>query len=427
MDPIEILTIAIFILAYVLMIRFYKHKVVVIWSSVVLLLIFGAISFESALDSIDWNVIGIYIGMMFIAEALVASSLPEFISIWFTNKTNSAVWTMIFVSLLSGVLSIFLENVSVVLIMAPIVFAVANKLRISPVKLMIGVAVSSNLQGVALLIGDPPSILLANFIGMNFNDFFFFHGKASLFFAVQLGMLASLGVLYLFFRRFPRKTIEELRGVSVKSFFPLFLLVMLIVSLAYVSLKGESDILPLGGVTMFYGSIALFWLMNEKKKIEKKIINTIFEFDWYTAFFIIAVFIIVRSLVASGAISDLAAFVVSLIGHSMALSFIVIVLVSILISAFVDNIPYLVAMLPLIQQIGNQLGSVPYVLYFGLLIGASVGGNITPIGATANIVAVGLLKSKGYETSFWDFVRIGLPFTLVAVSVSAGFIWLMFG
>ena len=84
-------------------------------------------------------------------------------------------------------------------------------------------------------------------------------------------------------------------------------------------------------------------------------------------------------------------------------------------------------MLPLIQQIGNHMGTTPYVLYFGLLIGASVGGNITPIGATANIAAVGLLKSKGYETSFWDFVKIGLPFTLVAVLVSTGFIWLMFG
>ncbi|HII71152.1 TPA: TRAP transporter large permease subunit [Candidatus Woesearchaeota archaeon] len=421
------MTIIIFVAAYALMVRFYKYKVWVIWGSVVLLLLVGAVTLRQALDSINWNVIGIYVGMLFIAEALIASDVPDYVSTWVANKFRSALWTMLMLCLLSGLLSTFLENVAVVLIMAPIAFSIAKKLEISPIPMVIGIAISSNLQGVALLIGDPPSILLANFLGMDFNDFFLFNGRPGLFFAVQLGMFASLAVLYFFFRRYHWRVTEELRGVRIKSIIPLSILVLLIVTLVYVSTNHHDHLLPLGGVTMFFGALALLWLMKFKRQANRRIVNTVFEQDWYTAFFIVAVFILVESLVQTGVIIDIAKASVSLLGTSVALSFVFIVTLSVILSAFVDNIPYLVTMLPLIQSIGSEWGTTPYVLYFGLLIGASVGGNITPIGASANIAAVGLLKNKGYETSFWEFVKMGLPFTIVAVLVSAGFIWFIFG
>ncbi len=427
MSTIELLTILVFITAYVLMVKFYRHKVWVIWGSAILLILVGALSLREAIGSINWNVIGIYVGMLFIAESLIVSEVADSIAVWLANRIRSALWTMLALCLFTGILSMFLENVAVVLIMAPIAFALANKLEISPVTMIIGIAMSSNLQGVALLIGDPPSILLANWLGMDFNDFFLFNSKPGLFFAVQLGMVAGLGVLYLFFRRFHWRVTEDLRGIKIKSFVPLIILVALVITLINVSVNSNVDYLPLGGVTMFFGALALFWLMREKRKTEKKIVNTVFEQDWYTAFFIIAVFIVIEAMIRTGVIKDVAGLAVSLMGTSMALSFLFIVVISIIISAFVDNIPYLVAMLPLIEQIGNHMGTTPYVLYFGLLIGASVGGNITPIGATANIAAIGMLKSKGYETSFWDFMKIGLPFTLAAVTISAGFIWLIFG
>ncbi|MFC1723217.1 SLC13 family permease [Nanoarchaeota archaeon] len=427
MTAIEVITILIFLAAYILMVHFYKRKVWVVWGAVTLLFIFGAITLESAITSIRWDVLGIYIGMMFIAEALMASNLPDYLAAYVANKTRSAIWTMLLVCIMSGFLSVFLENVAVVLIMAPIVFSISQKLDMSPVPLMIGTAISSNLQGVAMYIGDPPSMLLASFLKMDFNDFFMFQGKPALFFAVQLGMLASLAVLYFIFRKYSWRVIEELRKSKIKSHIPMAILLGLVIALMYVSINGMQHVLPLGGVTMFFGAIALFWLTKEKHRYRKKIVNTIFELDWNTAFFIIAIFIVVQSLVDTGVMRDIALLAVSLIGTSMALAFLVVVVFSILISAFVDNVPYIVAMLPLIQQMGNELQVTPYVLYFGLLIGASVGGNITPIGATANIAAVGLLKARGHETTFWQFVKIGLPFTIVSVAVSAGFIWLVFG
>jgi Na+/H+ antiporter NhaD/arsenite permease-like protein len=160
---------------------------------------------------------------------------------------------------------------------------------------------------------------------------------------------------------------------------------------------------------------------------EKSLFNKIWNMDWSTALFIIAVFMLVDSLTQTGAIGDLAGMIAGFTGTSMLTAFIVIVVLSVVLSAFVDNVPFIVAMLPVTQLVAEHVGGSPFVLYFGLLIGASVGGNITPIGATANIVGVGMLKHKGYNTSFWDFVKIGLPFTIVATVFSAGFIWLMFG
>ncbi|MBW2971422.1 hypothetical protein KY359_00145, partial [Candidatus Woesearchaeota archaeon] len=175
------------------------------------------------------------------------------------------------------------------------------------------------------------------------------------------------------------------------------------------------------------GFMCLLWLIREERKREKHLLHTIMRFDWGTAFFIIAVFIMVDALTQTGVIADIAKGIYSITGTNVLFTFITLVVLSMAMSAFVDNVPYIVAMLPVTQLIAEQAVVSPFVLYFGLLIGASVGGNITPVGASANIVGVGLLKNRGYQTTFWQFVRIGLPFSVLAVLVSAGYIWLMYG
>ena len=428
MEPItlEIITAAVFIITYAFIVKFYKKKAWVIWAGVLVMLLLGSVTLDSAWFSINWNVIGIYVGMLFIAEALVHSKMPDFLAVWLVNRSKKVWIAMLFVCALTGILSIFIENVACVLIIAPIAFSIAKRIRESPVPMIIGCAISSNLQGVATLIGDPPSMLLAAHANLTFNDFFFFQGKPNLFFAVQIGMIASLVVLYFFFRHYKHPT-KEFREVKIKSFFPSAILGGMIVALALGSLSADGIPYTPGLICIVFGLACLVWLLKEHLNNEKGVVRAVQRMDWATALFIIAVFIMVESLIRTGVIRDIAGGIFSVTGSNVFFAFVALVLISMVMSAFIDNVPYVVAMLPVTQLIAEQAAVSPYVLYFGLLIGASVGGNITPVGASANIVGVGLLRNKGYETTFWQFMRIGLPFTFFAVLASAGYIWLMYG
>ncbi|MBU2561753.1 MAG: TRAP transporter large permease subunit [Nanoarchaeota archaeon] len=428
MDPhtLELMTAIIFVITYAFIVKFYQKKVWVIWGGVILVLLLGSVSTSSAYSSINWDVIGIYVGMLFIAEALIHSKMPDYLAIWLVNRSKRVWVAMLFVCALTGILSIVIENVACVLIVAPIAFAIAKRIRVSPVPMIIGCAISSNLQGVATLIGDPPSMLLAGHAGLTFNDFFFFQGKPNLFFAVQLGMIASLFVLYFFFRHFRHQT-HEFREVKIKSMFPTIVLFAMIAALALTSSFRNGIKYSAGATCMFFGVACLLWLINEGRKNEKHLLHTIMRFDWGTVFFIIAVFIMVDALTRTGVIADIAKGIYSITGTNVLFTFVTLVVLSMAMSAFIDNVPYIVAMLPVTQIIAENAAVSPFVLYFGLLIGASVGGNITPVGASANIVGVGLLKNRGYQTTFWEFVKMGLPFSVFSVLVSAGYIWLMYG
>jgi Na+/H+ antiporter NhaD/arsenite permease-like protein len=239
-------------------------------------------------------------------------------------------------------------------------------------------------------------------------------------------MIASLVVLYFFFRHYKHPT-HEFKEVYVNSFFPSIMLLLMIIALAVGSLIADGIPYTPGLICVLFGLASFLWLLSKHMKHKKNVIRAVLKMDWATAVFIIAVFIMVESLIRTGVIGDIAKGIYSVTGSNVLFAFIVLIIISVVMSAFVDNVPYVVAMLPVTQLIAEQAAVSPYVLYFGLLIGASVGGNITPVGAAANIVGVGLLKNKGYETTFWQFVKIGLPFTLFAVLVSAGFVWLMYG
>ena len=204
------------------------------------------------------------------------------------------------------------------------------------------------------------------------------------------------------------------------------MLVTLIAALVTASNVKKNGSL-LGVLCLFFGVVCLLWLLREHKKSEKKLWHSVRDMDWATALFIIAVFIIVQSLTSTGLVRDIASFIGTISGTSLLGTFLLIVSLSVMLSAFIDNVPYMVAMLPVTQIVAENLSVSPYVYYFGLLVGVSVGGNITPIGASANIVGVGLLKNRGYHTTFWEFVNIGLPFTLASVFVSCAFLWIVHG
>jgi len=416
---VKIISLLIFIAAYLLFVFLPKKRTHVAVCGAVVLILSGTLSFKEAFYSINWNVMGIFVGTLIIADIFMESRVPAYIAEIIVDSAKNTAWAILFICILTGFISAFVENVATVLIVAPIALALAKKLNINPIKMMIGIAVSSNLQGTATLIGDPPSMLLGGFAKMNFGDFFFYKGRPSIFFAVELGAFVSFWVLYLIFKKHKEK-MRLLAVEKVRSWIPTGFLVALIFSLAISSFFDTGFSYMAGIICMVFGIISILW---EKFINKDSVLEGLKSLDWETTFFLMGIFILVGSITLTGWTEIIANFLSGLVGKNIFLGYTLIVFISVFLSAFVDNVPFLAAMLPLAISMSDKLQINPSLFLFGLLIGTSLGGNITPIGASANIVACGLLKKEGYEVRFKDFLKIGLPFTLAAVSVAYLFIW----
>jgi len=416
----KLFTSLIFLGVYGFLIFSHKRRSLIAWIGVSVLLLFGILRPLSLLAYIDWNVLGIFWGTLVISELFSRSKAPARIGELILSHTPNVGWAIISLSFFSGLISAFVENVATVLILAPVALEVSRRLKVSPVPFIIGISLSSNLQGSATLVGDPPSMILASAASLKFNDFFFFRGRPNLFFAVELAALSSLLVLYLAFRG-EKRPVEKVSPEKVKSYFPSLLLVGLIITLALSSLLRIEFPYLLGGICVGFGIIGMVW--SAFSKMEK--FSFVYDSDWDTFFFLAGIFSLVGGLNEAGVLHLLANWIGSLASGGLFLTYIILISFSVLISGFVDNVPFFTAMVGVIKALSLSFGFSPYLLLFGTVVATTVGGNITPIGASANIVGVGILRREGYRVSFLDFVKIGLPFSLVATLVGCGFLWLI--
>jgi len=414
----KLFVVAVFLVTYILLMLKRGHPFVVLGSAIGLLLVGRAISPVQAISSINYNVLGVFLGTMILSSLFIFSAVPAYLATKLVDRSKNVGMALLAVCLLAGFISSFVENVATVLIVAPIAFEVAKKLKANPIPFLIGIAVSSNLQGCATMIGDSPSIILALSSGMNFMDFFWMKGKPGITFAVELGAVASFYVLYLLFKKY-KEPVTQIEEVKVKTWFPTWLLTLMMLTLALSSFLKNKPAYTIAFICIIYGIVGLIW--HELK--HKESISLIKDFDWHTFFFLIGIFVLVGSLTYTGVINDIANFIISFTKGNKFLAYTIIVWLSVFLSAFVDNIPYIVAMIPVAKLVALSLGASPELFLFGLLIGTSLGGNITPIGASANVVAVGLLRKNKYHVKFSDFFKIGFPFTIAAVSVAYLFLW----
>lgn len=419
----NLLTLFVFISAYVLFIFLPDRRTLVALGASAVLLAFQAITPWEAFRAVNWNVMGIFVGTLVVADVFMESRAPAYIAEIIVDRAVNAGWAILAICLMTGFISAFVENVATVLIVAPIALSLARKLQMSPVKMLIAIAVSSNLQGAATLIGDPPSMLLGGFARMTFMDFFFYKGRPSIFFAVELGALASFIILYRIFRRHKEKA-ALVAVEKVKSWVPTVILFVLIVALAASSFFDKEFSYSAGALCMIAALVSILW-----QKIVNKgsIIQGLRSLDWDTTFFLMGIFILVGSLTLAGWIEAASVFLSAIVGDNIFVGYTMVVFLAVVLSAFVDNVPFLAAMLPVAVSMSDKLHIDPSLFLFGLLIGASLGGNITPIGASANIVACGMLKKEGYAVSFKEFFKIGFPFTLAAVSAAYLFVWVVWG
>ncbi|MFH1781998.1 MAG: SLC13 family permease [Candidatus Omnitrophota bacterium] len=418
----KLFVVSVFLLTYLGVILFNRkvNPLVMVFTGAFTLLVSQAISLQEALFSINLNVLGVFLGTMILSGLFIYSNVPAYLATHLVSRSKNVAIAILSVCLLSSFISSFTENVATILIVAPIAFEVAKRLKINPVPFLIAIAVSSNLQGSATMIGDSPSIILAMSHDMNFLDFFWMKGRPGIAFFVEIGAIFSFIVLYLIFRRH-REKVREMEKVTVKTWVPTILMSLMIFSLVFSSFILDKPYYTVSFICMGYALLGIIW----HKIFTKENFSLIKNIDWRTFFFLIGVFILIGSLSHVGIIGDIATFIKNITRGNVFFTFSIIVWASVLFSAFIDNIPYVIAMIPVCKMLSEGMNVNPELLLFGLLIGATLGGNITPIGASANIVSMGMLRERGYKVSFKEFFKIGLPFTLAAVISAYIFLWMV--
>jgi Na+/H+ antiporter NhaD/arsenite permease-like protein len=448
-ETVTLFALILFAVTYVVMMAFQKIRPyaalisAVIYVAVGSLGLFPGYSYTplEALGEIDWNVIMMIVGTMGTVFLFIESKMPQLMADVLVDKTPSVKWAVLALSLFSGFISAFVDNVATVLMIAPVALAMCKKLNISPVAPIICIAVSSNLQGAATLVGDTTSILLAKAANLDFLDFFVDEGRTGMFFVVELGALMSALVLLFMFRN-ENAPVNMHERTRVEDYFPTWLLLatlICLISVSFIPYKSGAAPGQLYKPDISNGLICVgFFVIGLLRDLNKNrntatLRAALRELDYYTVILLMGLFIVIGGISRAGVIDFLGEAIARLNGNgsrwNLFLVYSVIVWVSVLLSAFIDNIPYTTTMLPVVAVLAADLSAAggtaisPKLFYYGLLCGATLGGNLTPIGASANIAGIGILRREGYEVSAGTFMKFGVPFTLAAVITGYLLIW----
>ena len=418
--------IVLFALTYVLMLTLSKYRPYIALASGLIFIVSGMLPLNEILPSLDFNVLLMIGGTMGLVQLFIDSRMPERLADMIMARVPNVQWAAVCLSLFAGVISAFVDNVATVLMVAPVAIEICKKLKTNPVPFIISIAVSSNLQGAATLVGDTTAIMLGSALDMSFTDFFWYQSKPSIFFAVELGAVLSAMIVYFIFRKEKGSIPRSGKLTEVNDLVPTILLVGAIVLLICASFIPNKPSITNGLICCALLVIGLIYNYVRNRNLEA-ITGPLKAIDFETLGLLVGLFLMIGGITHEGVIDALAKLLANLGGGNVFLMYTIIVWASVLISAFIDNIPYVATMIPVIAGLAVEMGCDPTPLYFGLLSGATLGGNITPIGASANITAIGILRKEGHEVKNSDFFKIGIPFTLSAIIPAYIYIWLVYG
>lgn len=420
-----ILALILFIITYLLMMIFSTKREIIVIISSILFTLLGIINFKGAITAINYDALLIIIGTMGIVGFFIESKMPCLMADYLLTKVTDTKWAIVVLAMLAGIVSAFVDNVATVLMVAPIGLAICKKLNISPVNALIAISVSSNLQGAATLIGDTTSIILGSYANMNFVEFFFVEGKPSIFFAVELGAIVTIPVMLFLFRKYKTK-IPKGEITKISDYFPTILIILNIVLLIINSFLPTNSIITNGVICIALYIIGIIYYIIRKRNF-KIIKNSLKAIDLKTIIMLAGIFVVIAGITKAGLIQQLSNIFIKIGKNNIFIIYTVITFGSVFLSSFIDNIPYVATMLPVVSQIATTANAPIYLLYFGLLSGATLGGNLTPIGASANITTIAILKKEGYNVKLKDYFKIGIPFTLAAVITGYLYIWFVWG
>ncbi|KDN21507.1 ArsB/NhaD family transporter [Amycolatopsis rifamycinica] len=420
--------VTVFVIAYVFIATEKIPKTVAALAGAGVVLALGISGSDDAFFSedtgIDWNVVFLLLGMMIIVGILRRTGVFEYVAIWAAKRAKgSPLRVMILLSLITAVASAFLDNVTTVLLIAPVTLLVCDRLDIKPVPFLIAEVLASNIGGTATLIGDPPNIIIGSRAGLDFNDFL-----------VNLAPIVAIEIV-VFSLLLPRLfrgsfTVDPARVADVMALNereaiqnPKLLLksgaVLLAVLAAFV-LHSVIHIEP--SVVALLGAGVLVLLSGTEPK------QYLAGVEWETLLFFAGLFIMIGALVKTGVIGTLARLAADATGGDALLAVMLILGVSALLSGFIDNIPYVATMSPLVLALTNDIPDPAHseALWWSLAIGADFGGNMTAVGASANVVMLGIAARSGTPISFWEFTKKGAVVTVITVLVAAPYLWLRY-
>lgn len=420
------IAIAIFVVAYVLIATEWVHRVVVVLTAAGLMLLLQVVdahdAFSSEATGIDWNVIFLLFGMMVIVGVLRHTGFFEFLAIWSAKRARGEPFrVMVLLVLITAVASALLDNVTTLLLIAPVTLLLAERLGVAPIPFLLAEVFASNIGGTATLVGDPPNIIIGSRAGLSYLDFL-----------VNLApVVVVLLVIFVFLARWlfrhalvahPERiaqvmSLDEREALEPGPLLSRALVVLTIVTAAFV-FHGLIGYDP--SVVALIGAGVLLLVARQPYQ------RFLAEVEWQTLVFFMGLFVMVGGLVNVGAIDALAVWVIDVTGGNLLLATMLVLVVSAVASAIVDNVPYVATMTPLILALADSIPGDTTVLWWALALGADLGGNATSIGASANVVVVGTAERSGHRIRFAEFFRSGAPVAVVSIVVSALYLWVRY-
>ena len=414
------LTGGIFLLTYALIVSERVHRTTSALLGGVAMILFGVLPQAQAFHAVDWNVIFLLAAMMIIANVIKETGLFQWIALQAVRLGKGDPFrVLVILSLVTAVTSAFLDNVTIVVLVAPVTLFVASNLRVNPVPFLIAEILASNIGGMATLVGDPPNILIGSAVGIDFLTFISNMGPISL-----IILLAFIGLSRILFKndlktgKSERVDIQAL-DTSALITDPVLLRKSLIVMggviagfLAHGALHLEPATIALAGAT-----ILMLWGRSDPHHLLRDV-------EWTTLFFFFGLFITVEAVVEVGIIETIAQAALKVTGGSLPLTSILLLWFSAIASGIVDNIPYTATIIPLVQSLSQAMPAEP--LWWSLALGACLGGNFTLVGAAANIVVASLAEKSGHPISFGLFLRYGAITTFMSLVIASAYVWIRY-
>ncbi len=426
MDTGTMLAVGIFIIAYALIITEKVHRTIVGIFGAMLMILFGILSQEAAVSHIDFNTLGLLIGMMVIVNITSETGLFNFIAIWAAKKVKAEpVALLAALSAITMVCSAFLDNVTTVLLTVPVTFSITSQLKIDVRPFLVSQILASNIGGTATLIGDPPNIMIGSATGL---DFMSFLSNLSVV-CLLIFLVTEIFLIVVYHNRLHTTRelqarimqLDEKRQISDRVLLKKCLLVLAVT----MSLFVLHSTLHLETATAALSGAALLLLISYRRD-EPMIAKVLSKVEWLAIFFFAGLFVLVGGLVETGVIKMLAAEAMKLTNGSVSATAILILWMSAFASAFIDNIPFVATLIPLIKDMGT-MGMVNLdPLWWSLSLGACLGGNGTLIGASANVVVASMAAKRGVQISFLGFMKIAFPLMVVSIIISNIYICLRY-
>lgn len=418
------MAIALFLITYAFIVSEKIHRTIVAMAGGILMVALGVVTQEEAIAHIDFNTLGLLIGMMMIVSVTAQTGLFSYLAILAAKAAKGDPLNILLaLSLITAAASALLDNVTTVLLMVPVTFDIARHLRVNPVPYLISEVIASNVGGTATLIGDPPNIMIGSAVPeLDFLAFLVHLGPIA-----ALILIVTLGCLYAVYRKDLVTTAEQkaelMNLCEHEAITDVALLkkslVVLALTLAGFALHG---VLHLESATVALAGAFLLLLFTGERLLEEALHHV----EWTTIFFFVGLFALVSGLMETGVIARLAEAAIAWTGGDTMLASVLVLWLSAIASAFVDNIPFVATMIPLIKEMGSLGIENLQPLWWSLALGACLGGNGTIIGASANVIAAGMAAKQGHPISFLGFMKVAFPLMILSVIMAHAYVYLRY-